>query len=169
MPLSSSSGDRRLGLRGRSAVPMGTPTTASVVTADLGVSPSPDFKARLVVIDGCDDRRQLMTHVLEQVGDVLVVGHADGPVSAVEAVDRLQADAVLLEIQLPLTQGLDTISALRDDFPALAIIVCSFHASTATKRAALDRGADAYLVKPVSLRDLCAVLQPAPRRSKSLQ
>lgn len=148
---------------------MGTPTTASAVTADLGVSPSPDFKLRLVVIDGRHDRRQLMTHVLEQAGDVLVVGHADGPVSAVDAVDRLQADAIFLEIQLPLTQGLDTISALRDDFPALAIIVCSFHATTATKRAALDRGADAYFVKPVSLRDLRAALRRAPRRSESPQ
>lgn len=148
---------------------MGTPATASAVTADLGVSRSPDFKLRLVVIDGRDDRRQLMTHVLEQASDVLVVAHADSPVSAVEAVNGLQADAVLLEIQLPLTQGLDTISALRDDFPALAIIVCSFHATTATKRAALDRGADAYLVKPFSLRDLRALLRPARRRSESLQ
>ena len=148
---------------------MGTPATASTVTADLGVGPSSEFKLRLVVIDGRDDRRQLTTHVLEHDADVLVVGHADGPVSAVEAVDRLQANAVLLEIQLPLTQGLDTISALRDDFPALAIIVCSFHATTATKRAALDRGADAYLGKPVSLRDLRAVLLRAPRRSESLQ
>ena len=148
---------------------MGTPTTASAVPADLGVSPGPDLKLRLVVIDGRHDRRQLMTHVLEQAGDVLVVGHADGPVSAVDAVDRLQADAIFLEIQLPLTQGLDTISALRDDFPALAIIVCSFHATTATKRAALDRGADAYFVKPVSLRDLRAALRRAPRRSESPQ
>lgn len=142
---------------------------ASAVTADLGTSPSPDLKLRLVVIDGRGDRRQLMTHLLEQAGDVVVVGHADGPVSAVSAVDRLQANAVLLEIQLPLTQGLDTISALRDDFPALAIIVCSFHATTVTKRAALDRGADAYLVKPVSLRDLRAALRLAPLRSKSPQ
>jgi DNA-binding response OmpR family regulator len=62
---------------------------------------------------------------------------------------------------------LDTISALRDDFPDLAIIVCSFHADTTTRRAALDRGADAYLAKPLSLRDLRAVLRSAPRRSSS--
>ena len=148
---------------------MGTPTTASSVTADLGVSSSPDFRLRVVVIDGRDDRRQLMTHVLEQAGDVLVVGHADGPVSAVDAVDRLRADAVLLEIQLPHTQGLDTISALRDDFPALVIIVCSYHATSAMMGEALERGADAYLAKPVSLRDLRAVLRPGPGRSESHQ
>ena len=147
---------------------MGTPTTASTVTADGGGSPSPGFHVRLVVIDGRGDRRQLMTHVVEQAGDVSVVGYADGPVSAVETVDRLRANAVLLEIQLPVTQGLDTVSALRDDFPALVILVCSFHANTATIRAARGRGADAYLVKPVSLHDLRAVLRPGPRRDQHL-
>ena len=116
---------------------------------------------RLVVVDGRHDRRQLMTYVLEQAGDVDVLGYADGPVSAVEAVGRLRANAVVVEIQLPLTQGLDTISALRDDFPALAIIVCSFHANAATKQAALERGADAYLGKPFSLRDLRADVKSA--------
>ncbi len=143
---------------------MGTPFTASTVTVDLGVSPASDTVVRLVVIDGRQDRRQLMTYVLEQTGDVSVLGYADGPVSAVEAVGRLRANAVILEIQLPVAQGLDTISALRDDFPALAIIVCSFHANAATKRAALDRGADDYLVKPLNLRDLRAVIKSAARR-----
>jgi DNA-binding response OmpR family regulator len=138
---------------------VGTTSSTSTVSADVGITPSPGIEVRVVVIDGRHDRRQLMTYVLEQAGDVNVVGYADGPVSAVEAVGRLRANAVVLEILLPVSQGLDTISALRDDFPALAIIVCSFHASTTTKRAALDRGADAYLAKPLSLRDLRAVLR----------
>lgn len=108
-----------------------------------------------------------MGYVLEQVDDAVVVGYADGPVGALEAVERLRADAVVIEIQIPVTQGLDTIGALRDDFPDLTIIVCSFHASTATKEAALDRGADAYLAKPVSLRDLRAVIGSVRRPSTS--
>jgi DNA-binding NarL/FixJ family response regulator len=141
---------------------MGAISTKSAACADPGVTPSLDFEVRVVVIDGHHDRRQLMSYVVEQVHHVTVVGHADGPVSALEAVDRLRADAVVLEIQLPVTQGLDTISALRDDFPALAIIVCSFHADATTKRDALARGADAYLVKPLSLRHLRAALRSAP-------
>jgi DNA-binding response OmpR family regulator len=139
----------------------------STGSVDLGITPSPDFEVRVVVIDGRQDRRQLMSYVLEQTGDVIVVGYADGPVSAVEAVDRLRANAVVLEIQLPVSQGLDTISALRDDFPGLAIVVCSFHADSTSRRAALDRGADAYLAKPLSLPELRAVLRSATRRSTS--
>ncbi len=118
------------------------------------------INVRVVMVDDRHDRRQLMSYVVEQAGDdVTVVGHADGPVSAVEAVGRLKANAVVIEIQLPVTQGLDTISALRDDFPDLRIVVCSFHHDATTKRAALARGADAYLVKPISPRDLHQLLR----------
>ena len=165
MKLPSIPGGGSLGLGGRSAVPMGTPLTTSTVSADVGVRPSPDFHVRVVVVDGRRDRRELMSYVLQQAENVVVVGYADGPVSAVEAVDRLRAQAVMLELQLPVMQGLDTISVLRDDYPALAIIACSFHAKAATTQAALDRGADAYLAKPFSVRDLRAVLRTALQRT----
>jgi DNA-binding NarL/FixJ family response regulator len=142
---------------------MGTLLSNVTASADLGVSASLESELRVVVIDDRHDRRQLMSHVVAQGRDVTVVGYAEGPVTAVEAVDRLQANAVVIEIQLPGTQGLDTIRALREDFPALAIIVCSFHTDAPTKRAALALGADAYLAKPFSLRDLRSVLRSAQR------
>lgn len=140
---------------------MGTLVSTKTASADPGATPSSGVEVRVVVIDGRHDRRQLMSFVLEQAGDVTVVGFADGPLSAVEAVGRLGANAAVVELQLPVTQGLDTISALRDDYPALIIIVCSFHADAPTRSVALDRGADAYLVKPLSLRDLRSVLRSA--------
>lgn len=116
---------------------------------------------RVVVVDGSAGRRQIVAQIVEQDPDAVVVGFADGPVSALEAVARLRADAVVVEIQLPVAQGLDTVSALRDGFPALAIIVCSYHADATTRSAASARGADHYLVKPFSPRDLHASLRSA--------
>jgi len=101
-----------------------------------------------------------MGHVVQQAGhNMAVVGYADSPASAVEAVERLGANTVLVEIQLPVPQGLDTVSALNLAYPDVRIIVCSFHQDAATRQAALERGADAYLVKPVSPRDLHACLR----------
>ena len=142
---------------------MGTPTT-STITADPDIISSSEV--RVLVVDGRQDRRQLMGHVVQQGGyNMTVVGYADDPASAVEAVERLGANAALIEIQLPVPQGLDTISALNLAYPDLRIIVCSFHQDAATKRAALDRGAEAYFVKPVSPRDLHTCLRsdrPSP-------
>jgi DNA-binding NarL/FixJ family response regulator len=138
----------------------------STASADPSVTSNIDFDVRVVVIDDRHDRRQLMSYVVEQAGDdVSVVGYADGPVRAMDAADRLGVNAAVLEIQLPVGQGLDTISALRDDFPALRIVVCSFHQDPTMKRAALARGADTYLVKPLSPRDLHRLLRPAPRNA----
>ena len=138
---------------------MGTPTL-SPGSAAASVTSQVECDVRVLVIDDRYDRRQLMGYVVEQGGaDMSVIGYADGPVSAVEAVNRLNANAVILEIQLPIAQGLDTISALREDFPALRIVVCSFHHDATTKRSALARGADAYLVKPLSPRDLHQLLR----------
>jgi DNA-binding NarL/FixJ family response regulator len=99
-----------------------------------------------------------MKYVIELSGSgVSVVGFAENAPSAVETVDRVEADTVVLEIQIPVVQGLAAIAALRSAHPDLRIIVCSFHDDPITKHAALEGGADAYLTKPLSPRELTAV------------
>jgi DNA-binding NarL/FixJ family response regulator len=133
----------------------------SAVIAGSPASTPSSMAVRVLVIDSRVDRRGIMSHVVALCGnDVAVVGHAESPISAVDAVDRFGANVALIEIQLPTDQGLETISALRDRHPMLRIIVCSFHQDEATKRSALSRGADAYVAKPISPRDLYPVLRP---------
>jgi DNA-binding NarL/FixJ family response regulator len=138
---------------------MGTPTASAVIA---GPTTSPTTSIRVVVIDGLLDRRKIMSYLVGLAGDdVTVVGHATDASSAVEAVNRLDATVALVEIQLPTVKGLETISALRDDNPNLQIIVCSFHHDAATRDSALSRGANAYLTKPISPRDLYPFLRSA--------
>lgn len=146
---------------------MGTPVTTPTLPADLDLGAGSDSEVRVVVVDGRHDRRQLLTYILQQAENVAVVGSADGPLSAVEAVGRLGANAAVLDVQLPALQGLDTISVLRDGYPSLAIIACSFDAGAATAKAALERGADAHLAKPFSVRDLRDALRAAMGRTGS--
>jgi DNA-binding response OmpR family regulator len=117
-------------------------------------------RVEVVVVVDRHERGQIMRQVVEQSDvDVTVVGHADGPITAVEVVGRLRPHAVVLEIQLPVAKGLETISAPRDRFPHLAIIVRSFRADATTRAAALTRGANTYLGRPFGLRDLRAALR----------
>ena len=119
---------------------------------------------RVLVIDSRSERRELMRYVIQLISTpVTVVGFAEDPDGAVAAVERLRPDVALVEIQLPVTRGLATIAALRGCSPTLRIIVCSFHHEALTRQQAADAGADAYLVKPVSPRDLDALLRlPEP-------
>lgn len=118
---------------------------------------------RVVLIDARPDRRAVMRQMFEHGGtDAAVVGEADGEADAIALVERHLAALVVIDLPLPARGGLDTIAALRARFPELAIVVSSFNTDPETRKAAVDKGADAYLVKPVNVRELLAAMPKAP-------
>jgi CheY-like chemotaxis protein len=111
------------------------------------------------VIDDRPERRALVRQVL--IGSGLapadIVEVADGP-AALSVIDAAATGAVVLEIQLPVREGLAAVAALRGRSKRLRIVVCSFHADAATRQLAFEAGADAYLGKPVRAEDMRAAL-----------
>jgi DNA-binding NarL/FixJ family response regulator len=117
---------------------------------------------RVVAVDTRRERRQVMRQLLEVSFRPAEIAEADSREAAIELVDRCQPELVVLEIQMPLEEGLETITALGFTSPRPRIVVCSFHRDAATIQGALDRGADAYLTKPASATQLRAALGPIP-------
>lgn len=89
--------------------------------------------------------------LLKVVGEAANLGEAESQIRSE------WADSAVMEIQMPIADGLAAITALRDQFPDLRIAVCSFHDDAATKKAARTNGADAYLTKPLTTLDLGAL------------
>lgn len=105
---------------------------------------------RVVLVDARDGRREVMRHVVE--GDetqAILVGEASDRAGAVAVVDQENADVVILDVAMPLSEGLATIATLREHYPHLGIVVCSFDLDGATVRRVLAAGADGVLAKPV--------------------
>jgi len=117
---------------------------------------------RVVAVDSRDQRRQVMRRLLEHCYEPAEIAEADSPAAAIELVSRCRPDVVVVEIQMPLEVGLDTIDALGRMSPRPRIVVCSFRHDAATVAAALDRGADVFLAKPAGSADLRAALAVAP-------
>lgn len=109
---------------------------------------------RVVAVDSRNERRQVVRRLLEHCFDPSEIAEADSREAAVEMAGRYGPDVVVLEIAMPVAEGLDTISALRLLSPPPRIVVCSFHHDAATVEAALARGADAYIRKPVGAAEL---------------
>ncbi|MFH1070927.1 MAG: sigma-54 dependent transcriptional regulator, partial [Candidatus Glassbacteria bacterium] len=65
---------------------------------------------------------------------------------------------VLLDLMLPDGKSIEWISAVREKFPATAIVVISGHGDVPAAVEAIKRGADNFLTKPVSLEDLKIIL-----------
>ncbi|MHB1534572.1 MAG: response regulator [Acidimicrobiales bacterium] len=120
---------------------------------------------RVVVVDVRPERRALMRRVVElALGAGTVVAQVATGSDAIAAVERHGAGVAVIEVQMPLTEGLGVVAALRLACPSLLIVVCTFHRDESTQRQARDAGADAYLVKPVNARELRIALGAEHRK-----
>lgn len=115
---------------------------------------------RVLLVDNRPERRELIRHLVQGTGLAEIeVGEAGSGAEAVELLDRADCDVAVVEIQMPVNQGLEAIAALRRRSSALRIVVCSFHGDPATKELALGGGADVYLDKPVNSESFKSVLR----------
>jgi DNA-binding response OmpR family regulator len=123
--------------------------------------------ARIVVADDDADIRDLVVFKLRQSGhDVHPV--ADGA-AAVEQCQSVTPDLVVLDVMMPGMGGLDACRALRQD-PALArvpVILLTARAQESDIEQGFDAGADDYVVKPFSPRELASRVSAVLQRSRA--
>jgi two-component system CitB family response regulator len=123
---------------------------------------------RTVVVD--DDYRVASIHAayVGKVEGFEVIAQAHTAAAAVEAVDELKPELLLLDLYLPDEHGLDLVARLRrDDHPPVDVIVITAAKDADSVRAAMQHGALHYLLKPFSfpaLRD--KLLSYAQMRSR---
>lgn len=98
---------------------------------------------------------------LRQAG--LSVVHVPTGGDGVEAVRRDQFDVVLMDLGLPDMDGLDAAKAIRD-FSSVPIIIVSARGDELDRVLGLELGADDYVVKPFSQRELLARIRAVTRR-----
>jgi DNA-binding response OmpR family regulator len=115
--------------------------------------------ARIVVADDAVDIRELVEFKLSTLGhDVVAV--ADGA-AAVDACRAQRPDLVVLDVMMPGVSGLDAIRAIRAD-PSLAdlpVILLTARAQESDVETGFDSGADDYITKPFSPRELASRVQ----------
>nr|MDQ6927965.1 response regulator [Actinomycetota bacterium] len=144
---------------------MPTETLASTDTLSPAETLAPSAR-RVLLVDSRDNRRQLMRLVVSgNDAKAVLVGEADSQAAALAMVEQEHADVVVLDVQMPVSDGLTTITALRERYPELAIIVCSFDLDPSTVQQVLEAGADSCLAKPVNRTDIHKALNELPPRS----
>ncbi|WP_316238939.1 ATP-binding protein [Bradyrhizobium sp. SZCCHNR1015] len=123
---------------------------------DLGVrSATASARDRVVLADDNPDMRDYVRRLLAEDYDVEAVG--DG-VAALEAVRRRRPDLVLTDVMMPGLDGFGLLRALRGDAQLrdIPVVMLSARAGEEAKVEGLDAGANDYLTKPFSARELLA-------------
>jgi two-component system response regulator YesN len=107
----------------------------------------------VLVIDDSDYVRDLIGRMLRRVGIQNIVAASSGGEAIAEAASN-PFDLVLCDIGLPDTTGFEVVRAIRAKRPSVRCIMLTGHTDKASVLEARNVGAAAYLVKPVSPREL---------------
>ncbi len=121
---------------------------------------------RILVVDDDPQIRRVLKVTLS--GQGYEVDDAKSGESALEKLRESRLDLVLLDVNLPGMNGLETCAAIREQ-SEIAIIMLTVRDDEADTVAALDAGADDYVTKPFKTPELLARIRAALRRTPSTQ
>lgn len=116
---------------------------------------------KILIVDDEKDIRDLIKAYIEKEG--YQTFEAEDGREAIEIARLLQPDLVILDIMLPNLSGLDVLSTLRRESD-LYILMLTARAEEVDKLVGLNMGADDYLTKPFSPKELIARVNAAMRR-----
>ncbi len=112
-----------------------------------------DYRPLILVAEDDDSNFKLIKAIIGKRCDILWARNGEEIVSLFEE-NREQAEAILMDIKMPVMNGLDATVLIRQKDKELPIIMQTAYAFTADREKALECGASEVLVKPITLNAL---------------
>ena len=116
-------------------------------------------KPRILIAEDFEENRIALKLILKYTGfDVI---EAENGQQAIEAVRREEPDLVLMDISLPVIDGLQATREIRSDekFERLPIIIVSAHDNEEVRREAAQAGGSEYITKPIEIEELKRLIE----------
>mgnify|MGYP005835923795 CR=1 FL=1 len=111
-----------------------------------------DVKKRILIIEDDEEMRSLLRDFFEEDGfEIDSVGNGS---EAFRKIAREPFDLIITDIRMPGLTGLDILPGIKKLQPKVSIIVITAFGSEEIRRKAFDRGATAYLEKPIQFNKL---------------
>jgi DNA-binding NarL/FixJ family response regulator len=120
-----------------------------------------DGPLRIVIADDQASVREGLVLLLDGLPDIEVVGAAGDGERALELVAEQQPDAILLDLHMPVLDGIGATRRLAAEHPAVAIVILTTYADDASVLQALQAGARSYLTKDADRTDIARALHAA--------
>jgi DNA-binding response OmpR family regulator len=125
------------------------------------------MQARLLIVEDEERLRSSLVEYFEGEGfRVAAVG--DGA-EAIQILDQVNPDLIILDVQLPTMDGLEVCQAIRRQLghPAGILMISGIKRETVDRVVGLEVGADVYMTKPFETRELLAQVRALLRRTKA--
>ena len=102
---------------------------------------------RVLLADDDEPFVDALTPLIERQPELAVVGAAADGLAAIELAEELHPDAIVIDLHMPLLDGVTAVARLRRDHPSMCVIALTGDAHPALHQAVSDAGADAVLLK----------------------
>jgi DNA-binding NarL/FixJ family response regulator len=114
---------------------------------------------RVLLVDDHQLFRQGLAALLAAEADMHVVGQAENGLQALSQIDLLRPELVVLDMEMPLLNGIDTLLRARQAYPAVRCLCVSAHGELRKIALALESGACGYLLKDCAAEELLKALR----------
>jgi DNA-binding NarL/FixJ family response regulator len=120
-------------------------------------------KQRIVLVDDHELVRIGLKSLLERHPQFDVVGEAGSAREALEQVESLKPDVVVMDIRLPGTSGIDACEQIVNQFPETKVLMLTSYAEDEMLFSAIRAGASGYVLKQIGSEDLIKAIESVGR------
>lgn len=120
-------------------------------------------RIRLLLVDDHEVVRSGLKMLLENESDLKIVGEANTGGQALEMVETLKPDVVIMDITLPDISGIDVTRRIKDTHPNIAVVALTIHEDQQYFFEMLQVGASGYVPKRAAPDDLIIAIRAAHR------
>ncbi len=122
-------------------------------------------KKRILIVEDAAYMREMLVEMLEQEGKKYeVAGFAVDGKEAVEKYKELKPDLVTMDLVMEVMDGIQAIREIKKHDPNALILVITALGTPEQRKAALEAGADEYLWKPFTIKNLSDMLEKLLRK-----
>jgi signal transduction histidine kinase len=131
-------------------------------------------KIRALIVDDCTATLRLYEFRLRE-GGIEVVGTASNGKEAVEMALALKPDVVIMDVNMPIMDGIDATRIITQKAPSIRIIIITAFGTPSTVEISIKAGACAFMAKPFDLEDLLTTInrvheqKPSPSEIEQIQ
>jgi len=121
-------------------------------------------KARILVVDDDENIRKVLSMILEDEG--YKVDQAETAKQAIEKSRKNFYNIALIDIRLPDMEGIELLTKMRDTTPRMRKIIITGYPTLQNAIEAVNRGADAYILKPFDVNKVLATIKEQLRKQE---
>jgi len=114
---------------------------------------------KVLIVDDQALIREGLSLMLDLYGEIEIAGEASNGKEAIEFVEREEVDVILMDIRMPVMDGVEATKVIKEKYPNIKIIILTTFNEDEYIFKGLKNGADSYILKDVSSKELVNIIK----------